>query len=168
MQSASIVLALCLLAKASADSSSYGSGSGPDTTEACAAAQDEYDAAQGDTTYTCLDADGAELEGDCDISGGAIPEDTATIEMDNDCVSVSIDWAAMMGGDEVLPTVEAGPDACGEACTAAINGMSAECAVDEENAMDVAVAEDTAAIVATCDSATMAGAALALIAVALF
>ena len=62
MQSASIVLALCLLAKASADQSSYGSGSGSDTTEACAAAQDEYDAAQGDTTYTCLDADGAELE----------------------------------------------------------------------------------------------------------
>ena len=96
-----IVLALCLLAKASADSSSYGS----DVSAACAAAQDEYTTAQGDMTTSCLDADGAELEGDCDIFAGALPEDTATIVMANNCMSASIDLEqAMADGDDYEPT----------------------------------------------------------------
>jgi len=166
MQSASIVLALCLLAKASADSS-YGSSYG-DMSEACQAAQAAVETANGDLVYTCLDANGDEIDGTCDMSTFDLPEETTAIQATGKCMSVNIDLTELFaeGDDDSAyePEVTAGSDQCGTACTTAISTMETSGCVSADDSANVELMKINAA----CDSATMAGAALALIAVALF
>lgn len=165
MQSASIVLALCLLAKASADSS-YGSSSGDDDmSEACQAAKAAFETANGDIVYTCLDSNGVELDGTCDISTFSFPDETASLQATGKCMAMNLDLAAMISeGDDYEPEVTAGSDQCGTACTTAISTMETSGCVSAGDAAEAELVKINAA----CDSATMAGAALALIAVALF
>jgi len=182
MQSASIVLALCLLAKASAESSYASWLFVSDLSEACAAAYDAVLTANGENAFTCLDTDGNEVE---PCNGGEIDWDnTATYTAAGKCTSLTMDLqeaeTVTAAGGDYVPMAGLGTDPCSEDCTSGIDAAASECTLDESwEGIDAAslaacprdesgedpVDEEEATIVS---SATMAGAAVALIAVAVF
>ena len=152
MKAASIVLALCLLAKASAEDGGQDMG----TSAECTAANVAYAEANGNGVMTCNDADGNEVEGTCEQ--GSLPAGTASLTATSSCITVTYSLAT------AAATYSDGSDPCSGGCTSAVADMEKECDLDMDQPMIAAQTE----IVSECSSATMAGAVLALIAVALF